>query len=255
MKKVLIPLSIVTTLLLSCIFCLIPGHADNAPSIEPKNVIEKIKEKIQGVKYWENRLNKINESIIEQEAFIHGLKNPHEDSLYRETKEKIDEINREMEEFYIEHPDAAPTKTERNAKRLRDQADALIEKADRIEDIEFFEEILEDGKKEREGIKKKIGQLKAKKGGYVNKNQRTVIFLAIIVIVLMGLFPPVNNPVSFESNYSAHSGYRFISDIYFPPHDGKRSLLSINSTLLLVQWIGVVLVTIGGWVIFKTDPK
>jgi len=84
----------------------------------------------------------------------------------------------------------------------------------------------------------------------LNSSQKAVTIGAIVVVFLMGLYPPwtATSPVSGDrsNKFSADVGYH---SILVGPRIGRRDLeafvmsFSVNSTLLLVQWIGVCIIT------------
>jgi len=77
----------------------------------------------------------------------------------------------------------------------------------------------------------------------MNKKQISLLYIAAAVIVLMGLFPPwTSQHLRYEYQY--HSGYYALWNTFIV--NG-----SINYGLLLVQWIGVCLVTGALWLAFK----
>lgn len=83
--------------------------------------------------------------------------------------------------------------------------------------------------------------------------QVVVMWLGIIVVVVMGLFPPWRvNAVDF----SVSEGYGFI---WHPPEyrspDGYRSGMQIDLTRLVVQWVMVASVTGGMILTLCGKPK
>lgn len=84
----------------------------------------------------------------------------------------------------------------------------------------------------------------------MNWIQKTLLWIGISVIVVMGLFPPwvVGKSVLSPNN----AGYNFILN----PPEAKRSEFSgLNSSRLLVQWIMVAVITGGFIVTFKSKKK
>lgn len=75
----------------------------------------------------------------------------------------------------------------------------------------------------------------------MSDNQKRVMYAAIILIVLTLLFPPFTRV--FPNGVARHIGYRFITN---PPVYG-----TINAILLLIQWIGILLVSGLAFFIFK----
>lgn len=66
----------------------------------------------------------------------------------------------------------------------------------------------------------------------MNSNQKAVIIGAVVVIVLMGLFPPWM--LIMENRLPWH-GFKFVGS--------QPDKATINSTGLLIQWIGVLIIT------------
>jgi hypothetical protein len=72
-----------------------------------------------------------------------------------------------------------------------------------------------------------------------NKRQRTILTVGIVVIILMGLFPPWTHSFGDESVLIKRpAGYAFIAAA---PHLGYGVALDISR--LCVQWIVVLLAT------------
>jgi len=91
----------------------------------------------------------------------------------------------------------------------------------------------------------------------LNKNQRVIITIGVVVFVLMGLFPPWT---SVHKSYSAEpSGYCFIGS---PPRPYKYNnaglirtyKIKIDTTRLLIQWIVIIVASSGG-VLIKGGRK
>ena len=71
----------------------------------------------------------------------------------------------------------------------------------------------------------------------MNTTQRYVLIIAIIIIVLMGIYPPF-----YFRTYNGvllNLGYGFVLN---PPKVGDGFAGSVNVQLLMVQWLGVVIV-------------
>jgi hypothetical protein len=69
-----------------------------------------------------------------------------------------------------------------------------------------------------------------KSGGEMNKKQKIILIVVAVVIVAMLLFPPVR--FQYEGTVRG-AGYRFILD---------SGPLTVNTTLLLTQWVGVLII-------------
>jgi len=88
----------------------------------------------------------------------------------------------------------------------------------------------------------------------MNKNQRNILVIAALLIMLMMTFPPWQGTlprmsIDHMTPIMGNLGYHFILT---PP--GMRSELSfINTTLLVVQWTGVILVA--GLVYFAAGKR
>ena len=65
----------------------------------------------------------------------------------------------------------------------------------------------------------------------MNKRQRWVLFASSAVVVLMLLFPPFHYPILGRA---INAGYGFLFD---PPGDRP----TVNTGMLLVQWVAVIL--------------
>ena len=75
----------------------------------------------------------------------------------------------------------------------------------------------------------------------MNKNQKIVVVIGLVIIVLMGLFPPWK--MIFGGTPMA-LGYEFL---FSPP-----GIANVDSLRLLVQWLGVCIV-VGGFVLILKD--
>ena len=69
----------------------------------------------------------------------------------------------------------------------------------------------------------------------MNVNQKTVVLVGIIVVVIMGLIPPWWAPSSDTSDIQVSKGY---SPIFNPPDVVSK----VNVPRLIMQWAAVVLV-------------
>ena len=65
----------------------------------------------------------------------------------------------------------------------------------------------------------------------INENQKMILYIAIVVMVLMFLFPPMVLTV-----YNRAWGYKFLFTVI------SDNELSINMTQLMLQWVGVAIV-------------
>jgi hypothetical protein len=68
----------------------------------------------------------------------------------------------------------------------------------------------------------------------MNKKQRWVLFVGAAVILLMLLFPPFHWPRGLGGPVE-NMGYAFLFDV-------PQSRPTVNTGMLLVQWIGVMLI-------------
>jgi hypothetical protein len=80
----------------------------------------------------------------------------------------------------------------------------------------------------------------------MNKNLQIVIGLGASIVLLMLLFPPFHLEMK---GITLNRGYSFIFD---PPMDGTIPA-SVNIRLLMVQWVGIVLVTGSAFYIVKSS--
>ena len=78
----------------------------------------------------------------------------------------------------------------------------------------------------------------------MNKIQLIILWVGIAIVVLMGIFPPW--AVTYQGG-GPYEGYAFILS-------RPREICHIETTLLLVQWIMVAVVT-GGLIITFKDRK
>ena len=90
------------------------------------------------------------------------------------------------------------------------------------------------------------------KGAYIMENRRKIIIsIALVVIILMGLFPPwVEKLKTKDLQLERPLGYGFISS---PPETDHPYSLSIDFSRLFLQWAVVILVT--GLCIFLSKKK
>jgi hypothetical protein len=79
----------------------------------------------------------------------------------------------------------------------------------------------------------------------MNRNQRRSLVAAIVVVALMGFFPPTVKSRGFGEGSSR--GYHSILDI----PQGLR----VDVGLLLAQWFGVILVAGAGYFVLREDPS
>ena len=72
----------------------------------------------------------------------------------------------------------------------------------------------------------------------MNKKQRRMLSICRIIMVVMLIFPPFY--IQEDGNGAVNLGYGFVLS---PPHydDYSDYVGSVNTTLLLTQWIGVCL--------------
>lgn len=94
-------------------------------------VTNKMRESIQGYKFWENQLRLVRSrlrrelSAPERQAIAKQYFDAQQESIDR----KMEEFHQEMEEVYQKYPDWRPSQAQQ-------EADALREKADEIEQTE-----------------------------------------------------------------------------------------------------------------------
>ena len=84
----------------------------------------------------------------------------------------------------------------------------------------------------------------------MNKKQKICLWIWIIVIVLMGLFPPWHTQIPQRGTQKPF-GYAFISA---PPEVELGVYSTLNIPLLMVQWFLVSVVT-GGLIYTFKDKK
>lgn len=74
----------------------------------------------------------------------------------------------------------------------------------------------------------------------LNQSQKTVILIAAIVILLMGIFPPLIYTFKIDGKYGEKpAGYAFV--LMTPPPEGRGITVSVklNISRLLIQWLVV----------------
>jgi hypothetical protein len=77
---------------------------------------------------------------------------------------------------------------------------------------------------------------------FMSKTQLKILWVGIIIVVLMGLFPP-------EKKYGS-----FTERLYISGYDFILNVSNIAFTRLLIQWIIVGVITAGLIYSFKIDP-
>jgi hypothetical protein len=82
----------------------------------------------------------------------------------------------------------------------------------------------------------------------MNNPQRKVLVASVCVVVVMLIFPPFQ--FRLPNGVIQNMGYGFIFE---PPKYNSQLAASVNSALLLVQWIGVTI--IGGALWFLARDK
>jgi hypothetical protein len=88
----------------------------------------------------------------------------------------------------------------------------------------------------------------------MNKNQRIVIGFAVIIIVLMALYPPYK-VVSLTGRPSQFLGYGFLFD---PPHHKVTPVyweLKLNWSRLINQWVLVLIPSLVIWWVLRERKK
>ena len=80
----------------------------------------------------------------------------------------------------------------------------------------------------------------------MNNRQKKVLIFTIILIFIIGIFPPwiliVRENIVFGSKYSL---------VFTPPSGGKNMFYSIDVSRYLIQLLTVVLVSVGLIILFK----
>ncbi|MBT3387323.1 MAG: hypothetical protein HN417_05275 [Desulfobacula sp.] len=94
-------------------------HYADQKLIGPPGLIEKTKQAVLGVKYWERKLKKIDVEIANLEA-LYML--PADDEEITEIEHQEKQI---LQKLYQEYPQFAPTIEEIEAEALREKADRL----------------------------------------------------------------------------------------------------------------------------------
>ena len=98
-------------LLISAVFLFLRFNSPDSVVVSEKGEIDgmvnRLREKVQGKRFWRSQLNQIDESI----AFASGFSDRVE-KMRREARESMapihDEVNREMEDFYRDNPQFRP---------------------------------------------------------------------------------------------------------------------------------------------------
>lgn len=72
-----------------------------------------------------------------------------------------------------------------------------------------------------------------------NRNQKTVVVLALAIIFIMGIYPPWERIVKIDNFYSIRSiGYHFL---FMPPEERHRRYnVTVDLQRLFLQWFLVV---------------
>ncbi len=93
----------------------------------------------------------------------------------------------------------------------------------------------------------------------MNKKQLACLWIGIIVIVLMGLFPPWIIPSSSEGiKYRIDRGYKILFspvEIQIPKTEVAFSAATLDMHRLCIQWFMVAVITGGLVCTFKNRPK
>lgn len=84
----------------------------------------------------------------------------------------------------------------------------------------------------------------------MNIYQKIILFLSILIVIGMGLYPPFY--IKFRGSIFINMGYSFILD---PPKYNNEVECLVNIKLLITQWFGVVLVTIMAVSVFIKGQK
>ena len=90
----------------------------------------------------------------------------------------------------------------------------------------------------------------------INGKQRKLIIVGIVVVVLMGLFPPWAYTYSYNTKYSKEpAGYGFILDPPMKKRFSPAHGIELDITRLSVQWIITLLATGLGVFLATTTKK
>lgn len=91
-----------------------------------------------------------------------------------------------------------------------------------------------------------------------NKHQKIVLWIGVIIIVLMGLFPPWQHTCNVGM-YDIHSeqpaGYFFIASKPQAKSESKYAGIEIDTSRLLIQWVIVATLTAAFLITFNTKHK
>jgi hypothetical protein len=72
----------------------------------------------------------------------------------------------------------------------------------------------------------------------INSNQRKVLIVGIIAIVVMGIFPPWTYTFKYESTYSeVPAGYSLIVNPPAPREEGYVHGVKLDISRLIIQWL------------------
>lgn len=113
-----------------------PGRVVVSDTGEVKGLVNILRMKLQGARFWRDQLQEVNKTLAWK------LAEPERDAAFeRELSQLEDEIREDEEQMYRQHPELRPTEEEQRAKALRDQADALMRQADALEMARFDREI------------------------------------------------------------------------------------------------------------------
>ncbi len=84
----------------------------------------------------------------------------------------------------------------------------------------------------------------------MNKKQKMILAVGAGVVVMMMLFPPFQFHTLGGATFN--KGYAFILD---PPELNDMGDATVNSLLLLVQWVGVGVVSASLWFVAKNKNQ
>lgn len=127
---------------------------------EIRGGINVLRDKVQGLGFWENQLDRLNYELAEAQAYPDLM-----DQMHREVDENFEsvfqEIDQDMEELYSKYPEMRPTPEEKRAEALRERAAKIEEEESR----RYIRKIFAERARELIAIRPVIQEKIRRKGG------------------------------------------------------------------------------------------
>lgn len=97
-----------------------PGRVVVRDTGEVVGILNKLRKEFQGTQFWRDQLQEVNRALASEFA---GRER--EAALQRKLSELDDELKRDEEQMYREHPELRPMAEKQEAEALRNRANAL----------------------------------------------------------------------------------------------------------------------------------